>query len=110
MKQQRFLSLRRVLSWALCLTMALSLVPAARAADQPAVSSNINAQDYSRWSDTVKSYLYANPSGGLTRVEYINSSIVVEDYDSAFRLQSSRTVPMELSIWGGFYAGGDATT
>ena len=108
MKQQRFLSLRRVLSWALCLTMALSLVPAARAADQPAVSSNINAQDYSRWSDTVKSYLYANPSGGLTRVEYINSSIVVEDYDSAFRLQSSRTVPMELSIWGGFYAGGDA--
>ena len=106
--KQRISALRRALSWALCLVMALSLAPAARAAAQPAVSSNINAQDYSRWSKPVNSYLYVNSAGGLTRVEYIDGAIVAEDYDSAFQLQSSRTIPMELPLWGGFFAGADA--
>lgn len=106
----------RALSLALCLVMALSLAPAARAAGvDPAPSTNIDAQDYvngGRWTDTVKSYLYENSMGGLTRVEYISSytggaKVVVEDYDSQFRLQASRTVPTELSIWGGFFAGED---
>jgi len=96
------------LTAAVCaLALSLSLVPAASAAESPTKSSNINKQDYTTYGSTVKSYLYENEDGGLTRVEYINGTIVVEDYDSAFTLQSSRTVPMELSIWGGFYAGED---
>lgn len=78
----------------------------------PAVSANQNAQNYRwysnynwNWSDTVKSYLYENPMGGLTRVEYINGEIVVEDYDNSFQITSSRSLPMELPVWGGFYAG-----
>lgn len=72
----------------------------------PAASYNRDAQNYSQsWANTVKSYLYENQAGGLTRVEYINGQIIVEDYDNSFHLLSSRTIPMELSIWGGFYAG-----
>lgn len=72
----------------------------------PAVSRNRDMQNYSySWANTIKSYLYENQTGGLTRVEFINGQIVVEDYDSDFYLRSNRTIPMELSIWGGFYAG-----
>ena len=98
----------RTLTLALCLALALTLAPAGRAAAaQPVKSCNINAQDYSRWSSTVNSYLYENPQGGLTRVEYTGGQIVVEDYDSAFQFQSGRTIPMELTTWGGFFAGQD---
>ena len=97
----------RLLNWLLCLAMVLSLAPSARAAEEPAKSKNINRQDYSLWASTVKSYLYENQQGGLTRVEYIDGKIVVEDYDSAFTFQSSRTFSMELPIWGGFFAGSD---
>ncbi|MDE7273517.1 MAG: hypothetical protein K2N95_10730 [Lachnospiraceae bacterium] len=72
----------------------------------PVVSYNKDAQNYNRnWSDTVNSYLYENPAGGLTRVEYVNGQIVVEDYDNNFYLRSTRNITMELPIWGGFYAG-----
>lgn len=98
------------MSLALVLALCLGLLPAAYAgtAGGPAVSSNKNRQDYSSYyASTVKSHLYENPSHGLTRVEYTGKEIVVEDYDSAFQLQASRTIPMELSVWGGFYAGAD---
>ena len=98
---------RRLTALACSLALSLSLLPAAQAAERPAESRNINRQDYTTWASTVKSYLYENEDGGLTRVESIDGRIVVEDYSASFALQSSRTVPMELSIWGGFYAGED---
>ncbi|MDE7266054.1 MAG: BspA family leucine-rich repeat surface protein, partial [Lachnospiraceae bacterium] len=72
----------------------------------PAVSYNREKQDYD-WTtaDTVKSYLYENQTGGLTRVEYINGEIVAEDYNDSFEMTASRKIPMELPVWGGFYAG-----
>lgn len=72
----------------------------------PVVSYNKNKQNYTYdWASTVKSYLYENPSGGLTRVEYDDQQIIAEDYDNNFRLCASRSIPMELSVWGGFFAG-----
>ncbi|HBV82950.1 MAG: hypothetical protein OSJ73_13700 [Lachnospiraceae bacterium] len=78
----------------------------------PTTSNNQNAQNYRwynnynwNWAQTVKSYLYENPDGGVTRVEYIDDKIIVEDYDSHLYLRSNRTIPMELSLWGGFFAG-----
>jgi len=78
----------------------------------PASSNNQNAQNYRwynnynwNWADTIKSYLYENADGGVTRVEYIDGKIIVEDYDNYFYLRSNRTIPMELSLWGGFFAG-----
>ena len=70
---------KRTLSLYLALSMALSLtaVPAG-AAGAPAVSSNLNAQDYTTWSRPVNSYLFANEAGGLTRVEHIDGRIVVD--------------------------------
>ena len=44
----------KALSLACCLALALSAVPAARAAeDGPVKSSNKNAQDYSMWASPV---------------------------------------------------------
>lgn len=109
---KRFRSLAaRALSMALCAVLALSLLPTARAAAvNPVFSSNINAGEYvngRRWAAAVKSYLYPNAIGGLTRVEYANGALLVEDYDSQFRAQSSRSLPLELPLWGGFFAGAD---
>lgn len=96
----------RFLACLCTLALALSLTPVASAAGiQPAVSNNKNKQDYTTWSKPVTSYLYENGSGGLTRVEYINGQVVVEDYDSSFQIQSSRSIQPELSLWGGFFAG-----
>ena len=72
----------------------------------PVKSRNINAQNYSGYASApVKSYLYQNGNGGLTRVEYVDGKVVVEDYDSSFKLQSSWSTQPELPKWGGFYAG-----
>ena len=95
------------------------------AANGPAISGNIYKQSYLNYdASTVKSYLFENGNGGLTRVEYIptvlewayhNSKwslekaeekyILVEDYNSNFEVQHSRSLPMELDIWGGFFVG-----
>lgn len=96
---------RRIWSLVLSLALCFTLAPVAQAAEGPAVSANINRQDYLTYGATVKSYLYVNGQGGLTRVEYINNQVVVEDYDGSFALLSSRTVPAELPLWGGFFAG-----
>lgn len=86
--------------------LVLSLFPATLAAGSgPAESSNINKQNYSRWSSPVTSYLYENESGGLTRVEYTGGQVVVENYSASFAFLDSRTIQPELPIWGGFFAG-----
>ena len=96
------------LTAAVCaLALMLSLAPSAFAVDGPAVSSNINKQDYTTYGSPVSSYLYDN-GRGLTRVEYTGRAVVVEDYDSSFNLTDSRTISMELPVWGGFFAGADA--
>ena len=100
---------KRVMALFLTWAVALSLVtlPAAAAGSSPVVSNNRNDQDYSVWSTPVRSYLMENEAGGLTRVEYTGGQVVVEDYSSDFVFQSGRTIPMELTIWGGFFAGAD---
>ena len=86
--------------------LILSLLPATLAAGSgPAESSNINKENYSRWSSPVTSYLYENESGGLTRVEYTGGQVVVENYDASFAFLDGRTIQPELLIWGGFFAG-----
>ena len=77
------------------------------------VSHNIHHEDYyedsGNWASNVKSYLYQNRDGSITRVEAVDSSIIVETYNSStFALQGSQTtIPMDLPLFGGFYAGDD---
>lgn len=96
----------------LLLGSSISVCAAPESGLTPAASANVNTQNYCwyvnydwNFADTVKSYLYENPAGGITRVEYIDGVIVAEDYDDSFSLRASRTIPMELPLWGGFFAG-----
>lgn len=97
---------RKLLSILCALALLLSLVPAARAAGTPTASDNALDNCYDFSAKVVKSHLYVNASGGLTRVEALtNKEIVVEDYSASFALLSQRKIPGELGYYGGFFAG-----
>lgn len=100
--------LKRLAAAACALTLLLTALPAVSAAGTPVSSRNINRQDYTTYGSTVTSYLYENEQGGVTRVEYTGGAVVVEDYDGAYNLTSSRSIQPELPVWGGFFAGRDA--
>ena len=117
---------KRLAAMLLAVVLVMAPLSTAFAADSPDLSSNIHGQlyEYGRWATTVKSYLYENESGGLTRVEYVpavlewgyhngswnyaqvsEEGIAVEEYSSDFILQRKISVSLELDIWGGFFAG-----
>lgn len=69
-------------------------------------SNNRHGQNYLGYAaKTVTSYLYANETGGLTRVEYTGGKVIIENYDSNFNYLSGRIIEPELPVWGGFFAG-----
>lgn len=72
-------------------------------------SSNVGDQNYftSRWSSPMYSYL-TDIGDGYMRVEYTGDDVAVEYYDSDFSLESKKSVPMELTLFGGFFEGEDA--
>ena len=71
-----------------------------------ASSDNRLTVSNSNWADTVKSYIYESSNNTVTRVEYIASKVIVENYDmTSGKLLSSRELKMELPIFGGFYVG-----
>lgn len=69
--------------------------------------NNVEAQDYSTWSQTVNSYL-TSTAGGYMRLQANmdkapQSGYLVEYYDTAYHLQRTMWVPQELPVWGAFY-------
>lgn len=117
---------KRLISAILALFVLASLTTFALAGDAPTpiVSDNRDANSYLRWAKPVTSYLYESPDGGLTRVEYLPSEkeyqnvdgvwqtvtvsearLLVETYSGELEITSSRSIPLELPIWGGFFAG-----
>lgn len=73
--------------------------------DGGSASNNIHKQDYSyNYGTTVKSYLFENADGTFTRVEYVEDKIIAETYSADFKLISSKSIDMELSLFGGVYA------
>lgn len=101
-----------LLAVVLLLSFAGQYTPVVNAASGVA-SHNIHHGDYyedsGNWASNVKSYLYQDRNGSITRVEEVDSSIIVEAYNSTtFALQGNQTaIPMELPLFGGFYAGDD---
>lgn len=75
----------------------------------PAVSTNINGHNYSDFEGShINSYLYQNDDNTLVRVECIgNNNVCVESYTSDYQFKSQKIIKMELSKFGGFYAGKD---
>lgn len=69
---------------------------------------NWNRNNYSTWSWPVSSYL-AETSRGLMRVQARESDVLVEYYNGAGAVVSSKTVGFELPIFGGFFAGADGS-
>lgn len=70
-------------------------------------TENLSDQNYTTWAYPVRSYLYENADGTLTRVEYLSRTkqILIENYDSSFNLKSTKKVANSLSLFGGFYSG-----
>ncbi|MCI8537949.1 MAG: hypothetical protein HFF18_04705 [Oscillospiraceae bacterium] len=63
-------------------------------------------QSTARWAETSKSYLFDNGGGTFTVLDASGDSILLDTYDSAtFALTASRTLPAELDLFGGFFAG-----
>ena len=72
------------------------------------VTENAGQQDYYIWSRPVTSYLFENDDHSYTRVEVNSGKIIVEQYSKSLKYKKTlKEVPMELSTFGGFYAGKD---
>ena len=71
--------------------------------------SNVNAQDYVQWSNTVKSYLTVCDNGNYMRVQSgaIEGKLLVEYYSSDFEPLSTKLIDNELPIFGAFYDSGN---
>ena len=71
--------------------------------------SNVNAQDYVQWSDTVKSYLTVCDNGNYMRVQSgaIEGKLLVEYYSSDFEPLNTKLIDNELPIFGAFYDSGN---
>lgn len=120
MKRRSF----RLLSCLCVLAMAISMLPAAWAAEPTPLKSTIAGGTYNgNWAVPIDAYLYQD-GDNLVRVENFEGvkivdaqgnfmkwsaypRLVAETYDSNFQLISSVDLEMELDLWGGFYAGED---
>ena len=67
--------------------------------------SNVERQNYDRWSSPITSYLTVCEDGSLMRVQYGQSvdGVLVEYYDEGYNLLSTKTISEELPLFGGFY-------
>ena len=107
---------KRMLSIVLSGAMAVSTAVSAGSFSAFAVAqcvaysgSNVNAQDYVQWSDTVKSYLTVCDNGNYMRVQSgaIEGKLLVEYYSPDFEPLSTKLIDNELSIFGAFYDSGN---
>lgn len=101
---------RTIIYFLLAFFTALGLHPAVAAIAATTTcttysGNNVEAQNYSRWTTPVKSCLTSAPDGTLMRVQAGSSlnGILVEYYDTAYNLQSTKMIPAELPIFGGFH-------
>lgn len=94
-----------------CAVMVNPFAVSAETADlivTPSDNSGDNGYvNYDRWAATVKSYLYQE-GDNLVRVEYVNDEVIIETYSANLQLLETKSLSLELPLWGGFYAGEDA--
>ena len=84
---------------------------------QPMDASNKDDQDYEVWTGGMKSCLVQNSDGTFTRVQYgedqnslelfVNDRVYIEHYDADLNFLSHTEIPLELSIFGGYYTDGN---
>ena len=119
---------KRALSLFLALSMAVSLGTISTAAAETVTPTVTNSYLHSRYHSTIKTNLFQNSSGGLTRVEYHDVEdeplvitdkdgniveyqrratpwVTVEEYDSNFQMTRCIRIAPELPLWGGVFSG-----
>ena len=115
MKKEIKKGISMILSLAMILTMSVGYQgKKVNAATKTAVKTqcttyegkNVGAQNYSRWTNPMKSYLAAQDDGSLMRVQYGSKigGLLVEYYDKDYNLTDTKIVDEELPVFGGFYA------
>lgn len=69
------------------------------------IGSNIEAQNYQRWTKPITSYLTIAPDDTIMRVQAGSSAngVLVEYYDTAYNILGTKIIPEELPIFGGFH-------
>mgnify|MGYP001066157301 CR=1 FL=1 len=106
---------KRLLSMLLIVLLLISVLPVMRTDAKEVVTcaeysgKNKDRQDYTRWADTVKSYLILCEDGSLMRFQYVdaNDGYLAEYYDASYQLLRVERISQELPIFGGFYASED---
>lgn len=69
------------------------------------LSNNIHDHVYETSGKVSNSYLVNNGNGVLTRIENFGDVLLIENYNTSFKMTGQGTIPFELSIFGGLYAG-----
>lgn len=70
--------------------------------------TSVMTADYSRdrWANTIKSYIFDEQKDTFSLLRYADDTITVTEYDTdTLTAGDSFTVPFELTLFGGFYAG-----
>ncbi len=114
---------QRLLSMLSAAALTLTAVPAAPVPAEAANSdlycqtfsgSNIGRHNYSRWAAPSTSDLVPSGTGwmrvqggAIKATDSENPKALIEYYSSDFKLQSRKTVTMQLPVWGAFHAGKD---
>lgn len=74
------------------------------------VKSHLNENNLSeyhnRWQSVARSYLYQNSDATLTVIDIdSDDAILIENYDQNFKQKQTKSLALELPIFGGFYSG-----
>lgn len=100
---------KRVLGFLLSACLAVGMVPTTVSAVTTTCTTyngnNVEDQNYSRYAVPITSYLSVCEDGSLMRVQYGSSidGVLVEYYDAAYNLLSTKIIAEELPLFGGFY-------
>ena len=75
-------------------------------------ANSYGSSRYDFCADTIKSYLTSNADGTITRIECSQDAenkynLLLETYNSGYKLISSKRLLMELEIFGGIYCGSE---
>ena len=99
--------MKKFLSFIIVLCMIIVSMPMSVSAANVCTpdGNNTEAQNYSRWSSPIKSYLSKTNDGKIMRVQAGDSinGVLVEYYDTNYNILSNKVIAKELPLFGGFY-------
>lgn len=70
--------------------------------------ANLSNGSENSFNYSIKSYIQDYTDGKIARISCDDATVMIDIYsDSNYELLESKTVPMELPIWGGYFCGKD---